>query len=382
VSDNHYDYIIAGAGAAGLSLALRLASKPFANKQVLLLDRSAKRENDRTWCFWEKGPGMYDEAVYRSWDVVKFYGPNAALDLRMAPYRYKMLRGLDFYDYALSKLNDSPNVVVKKAEIYDIGLSGTDAEVNTSEGSFTAPWVFSSLLGNEEIHDAKKRLFLWQHFLGWHIRSEEPLFDPNQPVFMDFRVPQTDGSCFVYVLPLSRFEALVEYTVFSPEVWDKEVYEQATREYLRMFYNLSDFDILHVEQGRIPMSSYKFPVSEGRVVFIGTAGGQTKASTGYTFMNIQRHSDAIVQRLLEGQSPVVPRSAWQRRFSQYDNTLLHVLVHQQMRGADLFETLFLKNPAPRMFDFLDDQSHFLQELAIMNSVPRRKFAKAFFKELL
>ena len=381
MSDTHYDYIIAGAGAAGLSLAWRLADPAFAHKQVLLLDRSSKRENDRTWCFWEKGEGPFASAIFKQWSEVAFYGPQQPMSLQMAPYAYKMLRGLDFYEFTLQKLQASANVTVRKAEIYDLSNTETGVEVNTSEGSFTADWAFSSLLDNEEIHAAKKSDFLWQHFLGWQIKTDKPVFNPSKPVYMDFRVPQTDGSCFVYVLPFSPFEALVEYTVFSPEVWDKSHYEAGIRSYLKQYFELSDYQILHVEQGRIPMSSHKFPVNNGKIVFVGTAGGQTKASTGYTFTNIQRHSEAIVGHLRSGKSPVVRKSLWESRYAKYDHTLLRVLVQGEYRGADLFERLFMRNTAARMFDFLDDQSHFGQELLIMNSVPRLHFAQAFFKVL-
>jgi lycopene beta-cyclase len=381
VSDHHFDYIIAGAGAAGLSLALRFAQNEFSDKQVLLLDRSSKRENDRTWCFWEKQAGPFESAIFKQWSEVAFYGPQQPMSLQMAPYTYKMLRGLDFYEFTLQKLQASANVTVRKAEIYDLSNTETGVEVNTSEGSFTADWAFSSLLDNEEIHAAKKSDFLWQHFLGWQVKTDKAVFNPAKPVYMDFRVPQTDGSCFVYVLPFSPFEALVEYTVFSPEVWDKSHYEAGIRSYLKQYFELSDYQILHVEQGRIPMSSHKFPVNDGKIVFVGTAGGQTKASTGYTFTNIQRHSEAIVDRLRSGKSPVVRKSLWESRYAKYDHTLLRVLVQGEYRGADLFERLFMRNNAARMFDFLDDQSHFGQELLIMNSVPRLHFAQAFFKVL-
>jgi lycopene beta-cyclase len=381
VSETHFDYIIAGAGAAGLSLAWRLAEPEFAHKKVLLLDRSSKRENDRTWCFWEKQAGPFESAIFKQWSEVSFFGPKQPMSLTMAPYAYKMLRGLDFYEFTLQKLQASANIVVRKAEIYDLRNTHIGVEVSTSEGGFTADWAFSSLLDNEEIHAAKKSDFLWQHFLGWQIKTDQPVFDPGKPVYMDFRVPQTDGSCFVYVLPFSASEALVEYTVFSAEVWDKALYEAGIRDYLQRYFALSNYQILHVEQGRIPMSSHKFPINEGKIVFIGTAGGQTKASTGYTFTNIQRHSEAIVAQLRSGNTPVVHKPLWEKRYAKYDHTLLRVLVQGQYRGADLFERLFMRNAAARMFDFLDDQSHLGQELLIMNSVPRLHFAKAFFRVL-
>jgi lycopene beta-cyclase len=50
-----YDYIIVGAGAAGLMLANAMALDPFfSDKRILILDKDPKEANDRTWCFWEK----------------------------------------------------------------------------------------------------------------------------------------------------------------------------------------------------------------------------------------------------------------------------------------------------------------------------------------
>ncbi len=60
-----YDYIITGAGCAGLSLAVRMIqSGKFANKKILLADADTKNKNDRTWCFWEKQEGLFEPIVY------------------------------------------------------------------------------------------------------------------------------------------------------------------------------------------------------------------------------------------------------------------------------------------------------------------------------
>ena len=54
ITKTHYDYIIIGAGAAGLMLANAIANDSyFQDKTVLLLDKDPKNSNDRTWCFWE-----------------------------------------------------------------------------------------------------------------------------------------------------------------------------------------------------------------------------------------------------------------------------------------------------------------------------------------
>jgi len=130
------------------------------------------------------------------------------------------------------------------------------------------------------------------------------------------------------------------------------------------------------------MASHLFPVNEGRTIFLGTAGGQTKGSTGYTFQNIQRHSKAIVQALSAGKSPRIQQSMAHKRFRLYDNTLLRVLCRRYYPGAELFERLFAGNPPTRVLGFLDETTSPLAELAIMNSVPRRIFAKAVVEQLV
>ncbi len=63
-----YDYIIAGAGCAGLSLAMHMIhSGKFRDKKILIVDQSTKTLNDRTWCFWQKEPGLFESIVYKEW---------------------------------------------------------------------------------------------------------------------------------------------------------------------------------------------------------------------------------------------------------------------------------------------------------------------------
>jgi lycopene beta-cyclase len=70
-----YDYIISGAGCAGLSLAMHIInSGRLADKKILLIDKDPKRANDRTWCFWEKDKGLFESIVVKEWEKVSFIG--------------------------------------------------------------------------------------------------------------------------------------------------------------------------------------------------------------------------------------------------------------------------------------------------------------------
>ena len=85
MAENTFDYIIAGGGMAGLSLAFYLnKSAKLRTKKVLIIDRNAKNKNDHTWCFWEKESGAFEEIIFRKWKSVRFHGTrdfSASLDL-------------------------------------------------------------------------------------------------------------------------------------------------------------------------------------------------------------------------------------------------------------------------------------------------------------
>ncbi|MEO7120679.1 MAG: lycopene cyclase family protein, partial [Ginsengibacter sp.] len=115
--------------------------------------------------------------------------------------------------------------------------------------------------------------------------------------------------------------------------------------------------------------------------FIGTAGGQTKPSTGYTFRFIQKEADKIVEELLsKGQISVVKKI--NNRFLFYDSTLLHILSKKLLAGKTIFSMLFKKNPATIIFKFLDNETTVAQELKLLNSLPKKIFSKAGFTEFL
>ena len=50
---------------------------------------------------------------------------------------------------------------------------------------------------------------------------------------MDFDLPQKQETRFMYLLPFSPNEALVEYTLFSKDLLEDEEYETAINDYLK-----------------------------------------------------------------------------------------------------------------------------------------------------
>src|SRR5687768_3221211 len=110
MKQKHYDYIIAGAGCAGLSLAYYLLQSSLKNKSVLLIDKQLKVTNDRTWCFWEKGINDFETIVCSKWPQVKFHGTDYSATLNLMPYQYKMIRSIDFYQFVQQAIAQHPNI--------------------------------------------------------------------------------------------------------------------------------------------------------------------------------------------------------------------------------------------------------------------------------
>lgn len=219
-----------------------------------------------------------------------------------------------------------------------------------------------------------------QHFKGWVIETSQPVFNPRKATLMDFRVAQQPQTTFVYVMPFSTTRALVEYTIFSEEVLEDEKYENALQNYISKY--IGECRIIEKEFGVIPMTNYRFPVSQGSIINIGTAGGQTKASSGYTFQFIQKQTKQIVDNLLRTGSPLPIANASSGRFGLYDSTLLNILYHDKVPGDYIFTQLFKHNKATEILRFLDNETSLWDEWRIIKVLPKLAFTKAAFSHLL
>ncbi|MCX2745988.1 lycopene cyclase family protein [Mangrovivirga sp. M17] len=377
----HYDFIIAGGGAAGLVLVNSILENPvLKNKSVLIIDKSDKSENDRTWCFWEKGTGPWDEIIYKSWEKAIFKDSSSSLKFNLNPYRYKMIRGIDFYKHVKSKIRDNSNIEFLNAKIKSLKADQNIAEVTTIDDiRIEADIIFNSIPDFSEVKRNKKYPLLLQHFIGWVIETEEEKFDDSSVTFMDFSVAQKGNTRFMYVLPFSKNKALVEYTLFSPELLDEEEYEQEIEKYIASDLEIKEYSIIEKEKGAIPMTTFPFEkVTDHKIINIGTQGGSTKASTGFTFKRINEDTANIV-KYLEGKCKDIQTN--ENRFRYYDMLLIDVLFDKNEKGGEIFSSLFRKNDPVKIFDFLDERTSISEELKIMLSSPQIPFLKSVLKRI-
>ncbi|QCX01676.1 lycopene cyclase [Aggregatimonas sangjinii] len=377
-----YDYIILGAGAAGLMLADAMCSDDFfKGKSILLLDKERKQNNDRTWCYWEEDEGLFDDIVFQKWNYIYFAGKELRKQYNIAPYSYKMIRGIDFYEAILKRIEDHPGITFQLGEVTSVEDDGKQVVVTTATHTFFAKKVFNSIFDYKMAVGQTKYPVLQQHFIGWFIKADKPIFKKDQATFMDFSIPQNGNTRFMYVLPFSEYEGLVEYTLFSEKLLPEEEYESAIQAYLQNDLGCEKYKIIEKEQGSIPMTCYDFKEHHSaNVRYIGTAGGWSKASTGYTFMSTAKKIPIVIKHIKSGKP--LHRLNFKNKFWYYDLLLLDILHRNNELGGVIFETLF-KNRKPQLiFKFLDEDTNLWEDLKYILGCPKWIFLKAFLRRLL
>lgn len=370
-----YDFAIIGAGAAGLHLAqAMLEDEWFEDKKILILERDDKATDDRTWSYWEKGVGKWDDLIAKSWNTGLFNTRRQSIDLHLAPYQYKMLHSIDFYQYAKKRILKSKNQDWVKEEVKSV-VPGTIVKIHGSKGIYQAKQVFDSRIDGDFKTARDKYFRVIQHFKGWVIETKDPVFDPDTFVMMDYRIKWKNSTSFTYILPTSPYSAMVEFTLFNLELIDDHEYDELLRKYINEILKIKDYTVVKTEYGIIPMSNYPFHRSnkEG-ITKIGTAGSWVKPSSGYAFKNIEKMAGKVVENLKHNRSP--SKGLLTPRFRFYDTLYLDVFSNDNASGEFVFETMFTKNSIQQIFKFLDEETSFSEELKIMIGFDPRPFLNA------
>ncbi len=375
----HFDYIFTGTGLASLMTVYKMIlSGKFSDKSILLLDQDAKKNNDRTWCFWEEEDSIWNPIISKKWDSALFANQDFNRHLALKPYQYNQIRGIDFYNFVFTALSKNSNITFLNEKVTDINELETHVFVGTEENRYTCNYLFNSIYTKAFAERQNKYPVLQQHFVGWFVKAEEEVFNPEEVTFMDFSVEQKGNTRFMYVLPTSKTEALVEYTLFSENLLAKEEYEKEIELYLKKL-GAENYEIIEKEEGSIPMTCYPFwKKNTKRVLNIGTAGGWTKASTGYTFKNSDKNSSDLVKFVQKGDFDM-KNFHKKSKFWFYDLLLLDILYRHNELGSSIFSSLFRKGNPKLIFKFLDEETSFLEDVKVILKCPKIPFIKALFR---
>ena len=370
----HFHYIFTGSGLSALMTVYEmLLSGKFEDKSILLIDENTKKANDRTWCFWDED-NLFDEIVSKKWNQAIFANEKFNRILELTPYQYKKINGLDFYELVFKKISEHKNIHFLNQKVVDFTELGNHCIVKTENETFTCNKIFNSIYNPEVVTAQTKFPLIHQHFIGWFIKSKEAVFTPNCATFMDFSVEQKGNTRFMYVLPTSENEALLEYTLFSKNLLSKGEYEAEIQKYIENL-GITEFEIIEKEQGNIPMTCFPFwKHNTKNIINIGSAGGWTKASTGYTFKNASKKSKALVQ-FLKSESDFT-KFHKKDKFWFYDLLLLDILGSKNELGSKIFSSMFKSGNSTVIFKFLDEETSFSEDLQVIWRCPKMIFVQA------
>ena len=351
-----FNYVIIGGGCAGLSLAYELEiHEKLKDKTLAIIEPRKEYKRDKTWSFWKVAPHNFDDCVKKNWENFSINIPGKTNYLECKNFPYQSIDSGLFYEKIKNKLKKNENIFFFK----------NIEEINKQ----------NSLVFNSVPNIKKNHLNLWQHFCGVEIKTDNDIFDEKIFNLMDFDCEQRESVHFFYTLPYAKNRALVETTWLSKMNDNSQKdYENQINNYIKNNLKIKNYEITYKEEGAIPLF-YPLNKNEKNKINIGTAGGMTRLSTGYTFLNIQEHSKYIRENIDNISN--AKKFEIDRKYQFLDEIFLRVLEKNPEKMSDIFFRMFKTSPKT-VIKFLSNKSNFLEDLSIIFKMPKLIFIKALF----
>jgi lycopene beta-cyclase len=218
----------------------------------------------------------------------------------------------------------------------------------------------------------------WQKFVGRTYRCGHR-HGCKRPVIMDARVEQESGYRFVYTLPFSDTELMVEDTYYSTS---PTLDAALIREQLEIYVRQQDWqpaEMIEEETGILPVLlggdlAKLWPASEPEVARLGLRGGFFHPTTGYSLPDAVRNatllarqqdfSTSALHRLYRNRADELWES---RRFYQ----LLNRMLFRAAEPAERYRVLqhFYRLPEPLIARFYAGRLTGLDKLRIVSGRP-------------
>ena len=333
---NLKQFIFIGGGLAAGLAALRLTST-HKDIAITIIEKGERVGGEHTWCF--HGSDLeysishhhnqwLQPLIAKSWDTYDVFFPQFH---RRLPGTYHSIRSELFAKH----IEQASNInIISKAK----ALSFDTTSVRLASGeSLNADFVFDSR--GFQTYDLKGHGF--QKFIGRFIRTKTP-HRFTRPVLMDSRVAQTDGYRFIYILPFSETQLLVEDTRYAdtPDL-NEPVIEQGILNYCKAM-GIEVAEVIGHERGSLPLpltaATQPSTTSVG-IAKIGAAAGNFNAATGYSVVESIRFANWLgAKSRFDGQLTAeikkYNRDVWSRnQYARKLNSMLFVASAPQNRIA-------------------------------------------------
>ncbi len=337
-SKNQADIIIVGGGLAGLMAAWRALDM---NPEVtaLILEASDKIAGDHTWSFnlsdiREDIQDWLTPFIAHQWDGydVKFPKYERNLDITYCSGNSDSLRRAVQPLIESGRLKVQVNTPVKTLSAKSVTLPSGDI--------LKAKCVCDArgFIPNENV------VLGYQKFVGHTIKTKTP-HGVTQPIIMDATVEQLGGYRFVYCLPFSETEMLVEDTYYTDgaQLSENEINVRIV-DYIEKNLGLSDYKVTRREKGVLPItlavdSTYGEQIDEDLQgpALLGMRGGYYHAVTGYSLLEAVKSGEVIADMMAKN-SPdfgdaVLHEMTYHKRDHYHEENFLRLLNRMLFRAA-------------------------------------------------
>ena len=345
---------ILGDGIAAMMLASRAGELPE-HEMTIVHPEGAPMSRDHMLGFW-KMDGLEtavecSRASWSRWSIITNVGKNV---MHSDKHAYHVMHKANYLQTCRDKAEQNGVKFIEQRSM------------NAEQSSLT--------FDSRPPHASRNAML--QHFLGQEIEVDKPVFNPSTAVLMDFRVDQSKGMHFIYLLPYSPTEALVESTLFTTNVLQREYYENTIKNYLADHYGASIKNIIHDEQGVIPMGSLS-PHDES-IPGIGANAGAIRPASGYTFVFIHQQIQRAIQASNQGK-PLRFKRPHKAIDVWMDAVLLTVLRNWPQQGPKLFGRMASSLSGDEFVRFMSGQANWRLRLKVIMAMPKLPFIKGVSK---
>jgi lycopene beta-cyclase len=384
VSNNSHevDIAIIGGGNAGLTLAAQLAAQKCPPNTVVI-EPQPPTQRDCSWGLWaqEKQAKELSHSTKGRWKRWQLIDHLSRVTHSSDQYSYVSLSSADYLLDRAAQLHQPVSLVEESVSALKPGQDRTT--VVTDQNQYSAKTVYDSR--PPKIADNGLR----QHFLGWHIHTEQPIKDPDTAILMDFRVDQSRGLHFIYALPFSEHHILVESTLISTTVEPQEWYRNAIKGWLKN-NNIQVAEIISEEIGVIPMDtlvvnkqrsqSQSTSAQQPLIAPIGAASGAVRRSSGYAFQHIQQQISQLAAGIEQGNRSVpTPISS---RLTTMDKIFNGVLISRPELAVSLYMRMAKALTGDQFSRFMLGEATTSDWLRVIAAMPKGAFVNQLVKQLI
>ena len=363
-----YDIVIVGAGCSGLSLAFRLINSSYS--VCLIENKPITNRIRKTWSYWDTYEHPFKHLDKYTNKKLSVHNNNSTSILDCSEHNYSSIDSYDFDKYVLNNINECANVeIMFDTEIKEIITTHEHYDINLNKGSINAKYIFDSRPNSQAIE-------MKQIFKGLFIRFDKEIKNFNTQL-MDFT--EKNEFHFFYCLPMGDDTYLFESTYYTSLRKDKNEMADEVHEYIKKRYG-DEYSIIREEYGEIPLTTnVKINKRNSNYLYIGIPSGSTRASTGYTFLNIQKQADEYIKKLDGNTYIEFPGTFKSRVLRKMDNVLLQIIKDHPITSKNILYRMFECNDSKRVIRFLSDIPTLVDILIIIWNMPKLIFIKYAIK---